>query len=530
MIDLINKNYEYEYSKNTKISHRKKFAQFFTPSEIADLMSKWVIGDSNIKQILDPAFGLGIFARKILEKKSNMIIKGFDIDSLIFEESKNIFANQVNINIILQDYMHNDWENKYDGIICNPPYLKFQDYDNLNIIKEIESKLDCKLSGFTNLYTLFLIKSVYQLAKNGRLAYVVPSEFLNSDYGKLIKQYLIKNKVLRHIVIINSDLNLFEDANTTACVLLLSKDEHVEKVRFSNVSNLSDLTNIKRAVEIYPKFENNRLYKTSDLDPNVKWRKYYQKPNSIKYKNLVPFTNYAKVTRGIATGSNQYFLFNRSKIEINNIEKESLVKCISKSADIKTAFFRDSDFEDLVEKDKLVYLFNAITDSKSVNNYIQKGIDEGIDKLYLTSSRKPWYSIENRKPAPILASVFNRGNIKFVKNETDSLNLSTFHSVYPNENNLFSTNNSDFLFAYLITDIAQEIFNDNRREYGNGLMKFEPNDINKSLILDIQLIPENDKKTVLDLYSNYRECVINNIDGNPSLDKINSIFVQNFIK
>ena len=37
--------------------------------------------------------------------------------------------------------MYNDWQNKYDGIICNPPYFKFHDYDNKNIIKDEKNKI-----------------------------------------------------------------------------------------------------------------------------------------------------------------------------------------------------------------------------------------------------------------------------------------------------------------------------------------------------------------------------------------------------
>ena len=49
-----------------------------------------------------------------------------------------------------------------------------------------------KLSGFTNIYTLFILKSIWQLRKGGRTAYIVPSEFLNSDYGKDVKKYIKK--------------------------------------------------------------------------------------------------------------------------------------------------------------------------------------------------------------------------------------------------------------------------------------------------------------------------------------------------
>ena len=134
---------------------------------------------------------MGIFSRLLLEKKNDLRIKGFEVDEVIFEEAQKEFGNCRNVDLLLQDYMYNDWQNRYDGNICNPPYFKFHDYDNKNILKEIESRLQCKLTGFTNLYTLFLLKSIRQLKPDGRCAYIVPSEFLNSDYGKLVKKHLL---------------------------------------------------------------------------------------------------------------------------------------------------------------------------------------------------------------------------------------------------------------------------------------------------------------------------------------------------
>ena len=183
------------YSKLTSLEHRKKFAQFFTPFQLASLMADWLLGNQNLKTVLEPAFGLGVFSRTLISKKSDLSIKGFDIDEKIFAEAKEIFNDTSIVDLHLEDYMFNDWNNKYDGIICNPPYFKFHDYDNKTILNEIENRLKIKLNGFTNLYTLFLLKSIYQLNPNSRLAYIIPSEFLNSDYGKLVKSALIKNKV-----------------------------------------------------------------------------------------------------------------------------------------------------------------------------------------------------------------------------------------------------------------------------------------------------------------------------------------------
>ena len=58
---IVNNSIESDYSKSISLEHRKKFAQFFTPFPIADLMAKWILGNENLKTVLEPAFGLGVF-------------------------------------------------------------------------------------------------------------------------------------------------------------------------------------------------------------------------------------------------------------------------------------------------------------------------------------------------------------------------------------------------------------------------------------------------------------------------------------
>jgi adenine-specific DNA-methyltransferase len=151
-----NNQVEKSYSKLIPLEHRKKFAQFFTPFQLATLMADWLLENKSMQTILEPAFGLGVFSRALLSKKSDLSIKGFDIDEKIFAEAKNIFNDTPNVDLHLEDYMFNDWDNKYDGIVCNPPYFKFHDYDSKKILNEIENRLKIILNGFTNLYTLFL--------------------------------------------------------------------------------------------------------------------------------------------------------------------------------------------------------------------------------------------------------------------------------------------------------------------------------------------------------------------------------------
>lgn len=527
---IINNSIESDYSKSISLEHRKKFAQFFTPFPIANAMAKWILGNKQLKTVLEPAFGLGVFSRAILSQNKEINIKGFEVDETIFGNAKEYFDDFENVKLHLQDYMYNDWKNKYDGIICNPPYFKFHDYDNKNILKEIETNLKCKLNGFTNLYTLFLLKSIHQLSKNGRCAYIIPSEFLNSDYGKLVKTYLIKSKTLRHIIVIDFEENVFDDALTTASIILCANDNLTDKVQFSNIQSLKDLSKIDEIITKYPDFsETEQTYSFTELNPEIKWKAYYQKQNSIKFKNLVPFSTYAKVVRGIATGSNEYFTFNLSKAKEFNIDEQYLLPCICSAKDAKTSFFTKQDFEELKNNNKSVFLFNAQNSTEeSVEKYIKKGENEEINKRFLTASRTPWYSLENRKPAPIWVSVFNRSGLRFIRNEANISNLTSYHCIYPKQTSLFSEIDIDLLFAYLLTDTAKQIFEDNSRQYGNGLQKFEPNDLNKGMMLDLGLLDKQTSNEILKLYKEYKNLILDNKNGDEIINKIDKILKEKY--
>ena len=521
---------EKRYSKLISLEHRKKFAQFFTPYQLASLMADWLLGNPNLITVLEPAFGLGVFSRALSSKKKDLLIKGFDVDDKIFAEAKEIFNDSSNVDLHLEDYMFNDWSNKYDGIICNPPYFKFHDYDNKTILNEIENRLKIKLNGFTNLYTLFLLKSIYQLKPNGRLAYIIPSEFLNSDYGKLVKSALIKNKVLRNIVVFDFEENVFDDALTTACILLCSNDKNNQTVKFSTIKTIDDLELVKTYISEYPiNSLGGSTFNVSELESDVKWRKYYQEQNGIRYKNLIPFSSVAKVVRGIATGANEYFTFSKSKANQYGIDEKYLLPCICKAVDVKDNFFTKDNYNSLIKNDRQTFLLNAIgSKDENVLKYIEFGEKSGIDKKYLTACRTPWYTLENRPPSPIWVSVFNRNGLKFIKNEANISNLTTFHCVYPVHNSLFDNVNVDVLFAYLLTDVAREIFEDNRREYGNGLQKFEPNDLNKALMLNLYLLDKELENEILELYRCYRNTVINHFPNEEIIKKINHLFKRQY--
>ena len=522
---------EKTYSEKVPLTHRKKFAQFFTPEPIAQIMVNWLLGNDSVSTLLEPAFGVGVFSRLLLNSQKGVQITGFDVDPVIFEIAKENFNDFSNVNLLLEDYLFNDWDNKYDAVVCNPPYFKFHDYQNRRALEEIKKKLKINLSGFTNVYTLFLLKSIYQLNENGRAAYIVPSEFLNSNYGKYVKEYLLTSNTLRHIIIFDFKQNVFDDALTTSAIILLAKDKNDKQICFSIINNIRQLDEISTIINVYPDTIGKNIINKEVLNPNIKWRAYYQKQQSQEYKNLSPFKDMAKVVRGIATGANDYFTFNNKKAKKYSINEDFLLPCITKSKDVDKPFFTSETFERLKKENANTYLFDAgkkVTD-ENVLHYIDMGLQAGIHQKYLTSKRNPWYLLENRPPAPIWVGVFNRNGIKFVRNEAGISNLTAFHCIYP-VNNLFNNIGIDLLFAYLLTDIAKQIFNDNRREYGDGLKKFEPNDLNNALMLDLSILDKQTKKSILNLYVQYRESIINNVENIEFIESINEVLKKVYKK
>lgn len=481
---------EKEYSKLVDSVHRKKYAQFFTPEQIAMFMSKWILDglEGNVN-ILEPAFGLGIFSRFLSHLNPNCNITGYDIDETIFNYAMSNFKDtECKINLSNKDYLASSWTDKYDAIICNPPYLKFHDYDNATLVPLVNKQLQSHLTGFTNIYTLFLLKSISQLKEGGKLAYIIPSEFLNSDYGVEVKRELLKSGTLRHIIIVDFNQCAFDDALTTACILLCQKTKPTDSICFSNISNIEDLTS---------SLSKHMSLATNKLDPTVKWKQYYESTQAGKYSHLVPFSTFAKVSRGIATGANNYFTFNTSKKELYNLPDNNFRRCICHAVDVPNLIFTNDDFELLSAADKNVYLFDGCEDNSNlqVNTYIKLGEECHINERHLTSNRSPWYALENRKPSPIWVSVFNRNGLRFVRNNAQAYNLTTFHCVY----NIGEVD-TNILFAYLITDMAKEIFLDNSRQYGNGLVKFEPNDLNKGQVADLRCLTDAEQQFVLSAY------------------------------
>jgi len=311
-----------------------------------------------------------------------------------------------------EDYLFNGWEDMYDGVICNPPYASFRRFKKKDYaLEEIQSHMGINLSGLSNTYVLFILKSLYQLGKNGRAAYIVPAEFLNADYGKEVKEYIVKSRMLKYIIKFKDNTGIFKNALTTTCILLFSMEnnsEPVELIKLDNPEKLGELTvgaaapvngrdvngrdvNGREGKSILNPESHNRTIKkviTADkLIPDEKCRVYFYTKSGTRYKNLAPFSRYARAVRGIATGSNSYFLFNKTKQAKYGIPDRFFMPCISKSYMADIPFFTEEQYAKLLDSGKNVLLFNGQKNNEEhVKKYIKTGEDGEINRKYLLTS------------------------------------------------------------------------------------------------------------------------------------------------
>ena len=451
-------------------THRKAFGQFFTHPKVADFMVSWVAASEN-RHVHDPGFGLGAFYDAA--SQYGVEFTASEIDPKVLDYWRNANPNS-RIDISREDYLQS-WGKSFGNVVCNPPYMRFQKFKNRDLVfHRFEEELGIRLSGYTNSASAFLIKSLSELERSGRLAYIMPLEFLNTGYGTLIKERLIDGAHLDAIISLDCEKDVFPDSITSVGIILYDSSSRFSNVRFFTAHSIESLNSVlgESPVSEIP---------YSQLNPSDKWLAYFEGDSiSVSNEKSITLDYYGRFTRGIATGANEFFVLRPSDAEKLELEDSELTRIITKSSQIQKPFFTDDDHSDLVNSDEPTLLFSPNGRySEKAREYIRTGEQRGFHQRFLTKSRTPWYKTESRIPSPLLLGVFARGKFKIVRNESSALNLTCFHGFQPN---LSGLKYLDHIFLYLSSTVGQEIISLSMRRYGDGLNKFEPNDLNSALV------------------------------------------------
>ncbi len=99
-------------------------------------------------------------------------------------------------NILNIDFFDYNVSNKFDSIIWNPPYVRFQD-----IPLDTKKKLDINFfDSRTNLYMFFIKKSIEHLNKKWELIFITPRDFLKATSWIKLNQFIFNNWTITDII------------------------------------------------------------------------------------------------------------------------------------------------------------------------------------------------------------------------------------------------------------------------------------------------------------------------------------------
>lgn len=503
---------------------------YYTPNELSDFIVKIVY--NNQEKILEPSCGDGRFISSIINY-TNKEFKQFDAIEYIKEEaekSKKLIKNIDNINIINDDFynFYVNTKDKYDLIIGNPPYIRYQYLKPLQREKQSDVLLKNKMTPnkLINSWVFFLVACVNLLNSNGKIAFVLPAELLQVVYAKELRRFLIDN--LKEITILSFDNLVFEEAEQEVVVFIgEKKNEQNQKCMIANYS----FKDINDLVKNYS-YDSSKYNCVNNFCE--KWIRYYLSEKQNKLISEIEldgrfrkFEDVALINVGITTGNNDYFSIDKETVKMYDLKKYAL-PLIGRSSHAHSIFFDKKDWNKNVDKGVKAYLMcidEKVTYdmlNKKQKEYIDLGIKNEVDKGYKCSIRNQWFSI----PSVWVPNAFflRRSNIypKFVLNEinavsTDTMHRLNFYEGYDRKKILLSYYNTiTFAFVEL-----------NGRSYGGGVLEVLPSEVSKIMIPDIDKISDEKTDKLLKIVNDYVE---NNKNIEELLDILDKEILINELK
>ena len=231
------------------INDRKINGAFFTPKNIVHKIIEEVEPKINDK-CSDISCGCGAFLLGLIRYYKNTFNKpiklsvkenifGYDILKYnirraqilisIFALEENEILEEDDFNLETVDSLKKEWNSKFEIIVGNPPYVKFQDMNN-ELRNYLLKQFQTIEKGTYNLYFAFFEKGYQLLSDKGRLGYITPNNYFTSLSGETLRSFFSKNKAIYKIIDFNST-KVF-DVLTYTCLTFINKTTN-SKIKFN---------------------------------------------------------------------------------------------------------------------------------------------------------------------------------------------------------------------------------------------------------------------------------------------------------
>src|SRR5438105_1843267 len=257
---------------------RNRLGQFATESKLAQEMlahANQLVPANWAVSFLDPAFGTGAFYSALLKTIPPCRIqraKAFEIDASYGNAAKRLW-NATPLDLELADFTHAEIPketSRFNLVICNPPYVRhhhIRGSEKVRLQNLANHSAGVKLSGLSGLYCYFLCISHRWMAPGAVAGWLIPSEFMDVNYGREAKRYLLDRVTLLRVHRFDPEDTQFRDAYVSSAIVWLRNIPPSDdtKVEFTYGGTLTFLSLVQTV-------------STKQLRIAPKWTAYPQQP------------------------------------------------------------------------------------------------------------------------------------------------------------------------------------------------------------------------------------------------------------
>ena len=317
-----------------------------TPAPVAAALCAWAIQRPD-QTVLDLGVGEGAFALAAVQRLVELgadtrdaaaRVYGAELDHDAHGSAQQAALSQLGVTLpnVLRGDFHSLPLPSVHAVVGNPPYIRRHYQRALDrAIAANGLAEDGQVSGLTDAYCFFLLRALQALEPGGRAAVIVSASWLDMNYGRQLKRYLLDE--FRIHALISFDGRVFSDALVKPVVLLASRAGEPASVAFSRLKLTVPLEHLQTAIEDISAGRDSILLNSttvpqSRLSADAPWSAYLRAPllydELARRAGLVPLAEVARSRIGLQTFAKPFFLLTREDAAKLGIEPEYLLPII----------------------------------------------------------------------------------------------------------------------------------------------------------------------------------------------------------